>query len=221
MPREPKSDKAARFARIVDALERAMPEAKIALDYADDLQLLTSVMLSAQTTDVAVNKATPALFARFRTAADYARAGARGIAPYLRSLGLFNSKAKNLAAAMSAIAKNHAGRVPRTRAELEALPGVGQKTAGVVLVHLGAEPAFPVDTHIKRLAFRMGVTRNTDPDRIEHDLRALLPPDRWGRGHQLLIWHGRRVCHARAPQCESCGILQLCPRRGVARHSAR
>jgi endonuclease-3 len=212
---ESKEAKARRFSRIIDALDCAMPEAKIALDYADDVQLLASVMLSAQTTDVAVNKATPALFARFKSAADYAHAGEGQIAPYIRSLGLFRNKARNLAAAMAAIADRHGGRVPRTRAELEALPGVGPKTAGVVLIHLGAEHAFPVDTHIRRLSYRMGLTRNRDPDHIEVDLRALLAQERWGRGHQLLIWHGRRVCRARDPSCDRCIVAGLCPQKGV------
>jgi endonuclease-3 len=205
----------ARGLEILDRLAVAMPDARIELDFADDLQLLISVILSAQSTDAGVNRATPALFRSFPDAAAYAAAEPEALWPYLRTLGLFRNKAKAIVAAARVLLADHGGRVPRTRAALEALPGVGKKTAGVVLVHLGAEPAFPVDTHVGRLARRMGFTRQEDPDRVEEALRALFPIERWAGGHQLLVWHGRRCCAARAPACERCVVAGLCPRRGV------
>jgi endonuclease-3 len=205
----------------VDRLERAMPEVKIALEFGDDVQLLVSVILSAQSTDVGVNKVTPALFARYPDAASYAAARAEDLWPYIRTLGLYRNKAKAIVAATAAIAAEHGGRVPRTREALEALPGVGRKTAGVVLVHLGAAHAFPVDTHVGRVSRRLGLTRREDPSKVEQDLMALLPEERWAKGHQLFVWHGRRICIARAPACSRCPVAELCPKRGVPREIRR
>jgi len=198
-----------------------MPEARIALEFEDDVQLLVSVVLSAQSTDVGVNRATPALFAAFPDAAAYARARPEDLWPYIRSLGLFRNKAKAIVAAMQAIEREHGGRVPRTREALEALPGVGRKTAGVVLVHLGAGHAFPVDTHVGRVSRRLGLSREEDPAKVERDLMALVPEARWGEAHQLLVWHGRRTCSARAPVCSRCVLDDLCPKRGVPRAMRR
>jgi len=204
-----------RAAEVVRRLEGVLPGARIALDFADDVQLLVSVILSAQSTDVGVNKVTPALFAAFPDAAAYAAARPEALWPHIRSLGLFRNKAKAIVAAMQVIAAEHAGRVPRQREALERLPGVGRKTAGVVLVHLGAAPAFPVDTHVGRVARRLGFTRHEDPDRVEQDLMALVAEARWGSAHLLMVWHGRRTCAARAPACSRCALSDLCPRRGV------
>jgi len=198
-----------------------MPEARIALEFEDDVQLLVSVVLSAQSTDVGVNRATPALFAAFPDAAAYARARPEDLWPYIRSLGLFRNKAKAIVAAMQAIEREHGGRVPRTREALEALPGVGRKTAGVVLVHLGAGHAFPVDTHVGRVSRRLGLSREEDPAKVERDLMALVPEARWGEAHQLLVWHGRRTCSARAPACSRCVLDDLCPKRGVPKAMRR
>lgn len=192
-----------------------MPDVRIALEFGDDVQLLVSVILSAQSTDAGVNRASPALFARFPDAAAYAGARPEDLWPFIRSLGLFRNKAKAIVAAMQAIVREHGGRVPRTREALEALPGVGRKTAGVVLVHLGAGHAFPVDTHVGRVSRRLDLTRELDPDRVERDLSALLPEERWAKGHQLFVWHGRRICLARAPACSRCVLDDLCPKRGV------
>jgi endonuclease-3 len=194
-----------------------MPEARIALRYGGEVELLVSVILSAQCTDARVNLVTPALFARYPAAAAYARARPRDLWPFIRSCGLYRNKARNIVAAMRAIEAEHGGRVPRTRPELEALPGVGRKTAGVVLIHLGEGHHFPVDTHVGRLARRLGFARELDPGQVERRLMALLPPERWNRGHQLLVWHGRRVCSARAPDCGRCPVDDLCPKRGVER----
>jgi endonuclease-3 len=219
--RPPPDERRARAAEIVDRLERAMPDVRIALEFGDDVQLLVSVILSAQSTDVGVNRVTPALFARFPDAAAYAAAEPEDLWPYIRSLGLFRNKAKAIVAAMRAIAAEHGGRVPRAREALEALPGVGRKTAGVVLVHLGAAHAFPVDTHVGRVSRRLGLTRHEDPSRVERDLGALLPEERWAKGHQLFVWHGRRTCAARAPACSRCAVEELCPKRGVPRELRR
>jgi endonuclease III len=206
---------------ILDRLERAMPDVRIALEFGTDIELLVSVVLSAQSTDVGVNKVTPALSAAFPDAAAYAAAEPEALWPFIRSLGLFRNKARAIVAAMRAIVRDHGGRVPRERAALEALPGVGPKTAGVVLVHLGAAQAFPVDTHVGRVSRRLGLTRQEDPSRVEQDLMALVPEERWGRGHQLLVWHGRRTCAARAPACSRCVLDDLCPKRGVPRDLRR
>jgi endonuclease-3 len=137
------------------------------------------------------------------------------VEPYIQTCGLYRNKAKNIVAAAKALVAQHGGEVPRSREALEKLPGVGRKTAGVVCIHLGGDAAFPVDTHVKRLAGRLGFTRETDPDKVERDLQALLPPERWMKGHQLLVWHGRRTCFARSPACERCVVADLCPKRGV------
>jgi endonuclease III len=213
--RPPPAERRARAAEIVDRLERAMPDVRIALEFQDDLQLLVSVILSAQSTDAGVNRATPALFARFPDAAAYAAATPEELWPFIRSLGLYRNKAKAIVAAMQAIAREHGGGVPRTREALEALPGVGRKTAGVVLVHLGAAHAFPVDTHVGRVSRRLGLSREADPSKVERDLVRLLPEERWGKAHQLFVWHGRRTCVARAPACSRCPVAALCPKRGV------
>jgi endonuclease-3 len=204
-----------RAARVIDRLEEAMPEARIELDFRTDLELLVAVILSAQARDIRVNQATPGLFGAFPDAAAYAAARPEDLWPHVRTLGLFRNKAKAIVAAARAILEDHGGQVPRTREALESLPGVGRKTAGVVLVHLGAGHAFPVDTHVGRLARRLGLSGETDPDRVEADLSALLPPGRWGKGHQLLVWHGRRTCHARKPGCAACVVAGLCPKVGV------
>jgi endonuclease-3 len=215
--RAPAAARRARAREVLVRLEAAMPDVRIALEFRNDLELLVSVILSAQSTDVGVNRVTPALFARFPDAAAYAAAAPEDLWPFIRSLGLFRNKAKAIVAAMRVVDGEHAGKVPRTREALEALPGVGRKTAGVVLVHLGAGHAFPVDTHVGRVARRLDLSRERDPDKVERDLCALLPEERWGKGHQLLVWHGRRTCKALAPACSRCAVDALCPKRGVPR----
>ncbi len=206
----------ARALEIAGRLARAMPGARIALHFGNDVELLVAVVLSAQCTDVRVNMVTPALFERFPDAAAYGRARPEALWPFIRSCGLFRNKAKNIVRAMRAIAQEHGGRVPRDRAALEELPGVGRKTAGVVLIHLGASQAFPVDTHVGRVSRRLGLTREENPNKVERDLMALLPEARWGETHQLFVWHGRRTCTARKPACERCPLNDLCPKVGVA-----
>jgi endonuclease III len=215
MPRESREAKSARARRVVEKLDRAMPEARIALEYENELQLLVAVMLSAQTTDAVVNTVTPELFAKYRTAQDYARAKVPQLEKAIRRIGLYRGKARNLHAAMQRIAREYEGKLPRTREELYALPGVGWKTAGVVVNHAFGTPALPVDTHVGRVSRRLGFTRQEDPDKVEAELSALLPPEKWGRAHQLLIWHGRRTCIARKPHCSRCVVAQECPRIGV------
>ena len=214
MARESKEVKRARANKVIDALARKMPEAKIELDYKDDLQLLVAVMLSAQCTDKLVNTVTPSLFARNPTAAHYARSTPEALGEQIRRVGLWRTKAKNLHATMTLIAAA-GGQIPRTREALEELPGVGWKTAGVVANHAFGTPALPVDTHVGRLGRRLGFTAQEDARKVEADLSQLWPPERWGLAHQLLIWHGRRTCFARKPLCSSCVVADLCPRRGV------
>lgn len=215
MGRESHKARCARAVKVIDRLEAHMPQAKIELDARSPLELLVAVILSAQCTDKRVNLVTPALFARFPNAAAYAAATPGEVESFIKSCGLYRSKARNIIAAGRALVERHDGVVPTRRAELERLPGVGRKTAGVVCTHLGGDRAFPVDTHIRRLSRRMGLSGQSNPDKIELELQALLPEDRWARGHQLLVWHGRRTCFARAPACEGCVVRELCPRTGV------
>ncbi len=213
--KEPAPQKRARAVEIIKRLDHAMPEAKIELDYRSPLELVVAVALSAQTTDKRVNLVTPALFQRFPTAADYAKAEPAEVEGYLKTVGLFRNKTKNLIKLGQVLVEQHGGEVPTSRAALAELPGVGNKTAGVVTIHLGAETAFPVDTHILRLSKRLGLTAKTDPDDVEADLRKVVPEPLWFKAHQLIIWHGRRCCDALRPECHRCVVAELCPKKGV------
>lgn len=213
--RETNDAKRARAVEIISRLDAAMPEAKIELDYTTPLELVVAVALSAQTTDRRVNMVTPALFARFKTAADYAAVTSAEVEPFIKTVGLFRNKAKNLVKLGQVLMERHGGEVPGSREALSALPGVGNKTAGVVSIHLGTDVAFPVDTHILRLSKRLGFTNKTDPDDVEADLRKLVPQPLWFKGHQLIIWHGRRCCDALKPACHRCVVSDLCPKKGV------
>jgi endonuclease-3 len=215
MVAENRHDKARRALGILDRLGHAMPEARIELEHQTPLQLLVSVILSAQCTDRRVNMVTPPLFKDFPTASHYAAMTPEGLHPYLKTLGLYRAKSKALVALGARLEAEHQGHVPLSRAASAALPGVGNKTAGVVSMHIGGDEAFPVDTHVARLSHRMGLARGKTPDKVEAELQALLPKDRWFLGHQLLVWHGRRVCHARRPECDRCAVGALCPKKGV------
>jgi endonuclease III len=219
--RETIEAKRRRAIEVLDRLGTEMPEVRIQLDYHTPLELLVSVILSAQCTDKRVNMVTPALFQRFPDAQAYASVKPEVVEPFIRTCGLYRSKAKNIVAAAKALVAKHGGQVPTSREALEQLPGVGRKTAGVVCIHLGGDAAFPVDTHVKRLAGRLDFSRQHYPDKVEQDLQALLPRGRWAMGHQLLVWHGRRTCFARTPACERCVVADLCPKRGVRVKRAR
>lgn len=215
MARETTESKRRRAAEIVRLLDAAMPEAVIELDYQTPLQLLVAVLLAAQSTDKRVNIVSPALFRDFPTAAHFARSTPKKIEPYIKTVGLFRSKARHLVALGKALEEKHGGEVPTSRGLLEELPGVGKKTAGVVSMHIGGDTAFPVDTHVFRLSHRMGFTAAKVPDKVELDLRRVVEEPLWFKGHQLLVWHGRRVCHARKPECYRCVVKTFCPKRNV------
>ena len=192
------------------------PEAETALHHRTPLQLLVATILSAQCTDARVNQVTPALFAKYRTAADYARAAPGELEDDIRSTGFFNSKARSLRRAGAAIAAEHGGKVPDTMEALVKLPGVGRKTANVILGNaFGKDEGFVVDTHVGRLSRRMGLTRHTDPVKVEQDLIVLVPRGQRTVAAHRLIFHGRQICIARKPRCLECPILPLCPRVGV------
>jgi endonuclease-3 len=214
--RETVEEKRRRAAAVLRRLARAYPTARCSLDYSNPLELLVATVLSAQCTDVRVNLVTPELFRKYRTAADYARAPAGQLESDIRQTGFFNAKARSLRRAGATIAAEHGGRVPDTMEELLKLPGVGRKTANVILGNaFGKDEGFVVDTHVARVSRRLGFTRQGDPGRIERDLNALVP--KGGRtlaAHQL-IFHGRQVCVARRPRCEICPVNPLCPKVGV------
>jgi endonuclease III len=215
-PKESFEEKKRRAARVLRRLAKAYPEARCALDHRSPLELLVATILSAQCTDVRVNLVTPALFRKYRTAADYARAPAGELEEAIRSTGFFNAKARSLRLAGAAIAAEHGGKVPDTMEELVRLPGVGRKTANVILGNaFGKDEGFVVDTHVARLARRLGFTRQTDPRRIEEDLVALVAKGRRTMAAHELIFHGRRVCVARKPRCGICPVNPLCPKVGV------
>jgi endonuclease-3 len=215
--RETLPEKKARGRKIFQRLARAYPDAKTALGFSNPLELLVATILSAQTTDARVNMVTPSLFRKYKTAADYARAPAGVLEAEIRSTGFFNSKAKSLRRAGAAIAAEHGGRVPDTMEALVKLPGVGRKTANVVLGNaFGKDEGFVVDTHVGRLARRLGLTRETDPAKVENDLVAIVPEGRRALAAHQLILHGRKICLARRPKCDICPVLPLCPRVGVS-----
>jgi endonuclease-3 len=206
-----KPDKA-RVARIIALLKREYPEAHCELDYRTPFELLVATILSAQCTDARVNLVTPALFARYPTPAALAAARQEDVEALIRSTGFFRNKARSLIGMAQAIGAGHAGSVPSTMAELQVLPGVGRKTANVILGNAyGKNEGITVDTHVARLATLLGLTRQTTPEKIEQDLMTLVPRKDWTLISHLLIWHGRRVCIARRPRCESCVLNRICP----------
>jgi endonuclease III len=203
--------KRARIGPIVERLERAHPDAAIALRSRSELELLVAVMLSAQTTDVNVNRVTERLFAKYRLPEDYLAVPVEELERDIYQTGFFRQKAKAIRGTMRMLIEEFEGRVPRRLEELVRLPGVARKTANVVAAELGDPQGIVVDTHVRRLSQRLGLTRHVDPVKIERDLQRLVPRGRWGIFPHLLIWHGRRVCTARAPRCEDCVLSDLCP----------
>ena len=205
----PKRD---RIRPIIERLAAAHPDAVIALRFRDDVELLVSVMLSAQTTDVTVNRVTERLFRKYRRPEDYLAVPEAELEADLRPTGTFRQKARNLRGAMGLLVEEFDGRVPTRLEDLVRLPGVGRKTANVVAAELGVTQGIVVDTHVRRLSQRLGLTRQQDPVKIERDLQWLVPREDWARFPHLLIWHGRRICIARRPLCEDCPLApDLCP----------
>jgi endonuclease III len=203
--------KRARILPIIERLLVAHPDATIALKSRSDLELLVAVMLSAQTTDVNVNRVTEKLFVKYRRPEDYLAVPAAELERDIFATGFFRQKAKSLRGTMKMLLEDFDGQVPRRLDELVRLPGVARKTANVVAAELGEPQGIVVDTHVRRLSQRLGLTREEDPVKIERDLMKLVPREHWGVFPHLLIWHGRRVCLARKPRCENCVLSELCP----------
>jgi endonuclease III len=203
-----------RARRINRELAELYPDARTELNFSTPLELLVATVLSAQTTDKGVNMVTPVLFARYRTAADYAAADRDDVEKIIKSTGFFRAKTATLIALGQALCDRYGGEVPGKLKDLVTLPGVGRKTANVVLGNAFGVPGITVDTHFARLSRRFGWTTQTDPDKIEADVGSLFPRSEWTMLSHRLIWHGRRVCHARRPACGACGVARWCPSYG-------
>lgn len=210
-------DKKARALAILKVLKKTFPDAEIELNYdkSDPWQLLVVVALSAQTTDKKVNQISKALFERFKTVYDFARSSPSEIEPYIKSIGLYRNKAKNLVLAAKKVVESFGGEVPKTREELESLAGVGQKTSAVIVSNAFHIPALAVDTHVARTTRRLGLTKCTSPSKIEEELTELFGPKHLLDAHHTLIFLGRRICLAKKPRCSTCPLLPLCPQIGV------
>jgi endonuclease-3 len=204
---------AARIAEIFRRFEAASPDPRTELEYRSPYMLLVAVVLSAQATDKSVNKATEKLYAVANTPRQMLALGEAGLTPFIASIGLFRMKAKNVVALSRILIEQYGGEVPLNREALQALPGVGRKTASVVLNELGVEPAIAVDTHVFRVAHRLGLSRGKTPDEVERDLMAIVPEGGKTRAHHWLILHGRYTCIARKPKCAQCLVADLCPSR--------
>jgi endonuclease-3 len=213
-----------RVERLIEIWQKVYPDAHTELNFKNPLELLIATILSAQCTDKRVNMVTPALFKKYRTAKDYANASQAELESAIKSTGFFRNKAKSIRGATSRIAEKFGGKVPSTMEELRELPGVGRKTANVVLGNaFGKNEGIVVDTHVTRLSQRLGLTKHKDAEKIERDLMKLVPREHWTNWSHWLIWHGRRRCYARKPDCSNCEVFKLCPsgkvflRMGVAR----
>lgn len=209
---ESEAAKAARVKKIMHGLHTTYPDAHCELNFSNPLELLVATILSAQCTDKQVNIVTANLFKKYKTAADYAQVAPAELEQDVHSLGFFRNKTKSIQNACRNIVEKHRGEVPKTMDELQALGGVGRKTANVVLGNaFGINVGVTVDTHVVRLSARLGLTLETDPEKIEQDLMKLVPQDKWAIFSHWLIWHGRRRCFARSPECPQCEIRALCP----------
>jgi endonuclease-3 len=202
----------ARAQKIMELLEKEHPDATIALHYKNPLELLVATILSAQATDEQINAITPKLFQKYKTAKDYADAERTELEQDIRSSGFYHNKARNIQNAAKMLVENYNEKVPNTMEELVKLPGVARKTANIVLFNAyGIIAGVAVDTHVRRLAQRLGLSENSDPNKIEKDLMNLVPKDKWMRITDLLIFHGRRVCTAKKPRCDACVLNKICP----------
>ena len=209
--RESREAKRARARKIVRAFKKAYPDAKIALDFENPLELLVATILSAQCTDERVNMVTPALFEKYRSAGDYARAEAATLEQEVRSTGFYRAKSRAIIGMAKALVDKHGGEVPRLREALRELPGVGLKTANVILGNAFGEQAIAVDTHVFRVSQRLGLARAEDPDEIHDQLVEVLPRGEWTLATHLFQSHGRRCCSAKKPLCPACPVRTLCP----------
>jgi len=205
-----------RAVKVLDLLEKEYPDARVTLDFKDPLQLLIATILAAQCTDERVNIVTKDLFQKYRRAADFARADLRTLEEEIRPTGFYHNKAKSILACCQKIVDKFNGQVPQTLEELTALSGVGRKTANIILGNAYGQQAIAVDTHVKRVTYRLGWAKSDDPNKIEFELMEVMPRGRWTMACHQLVFHGRRVCTAKNPQCPTCPVNKLCPKIGVS-----
>lgn len=205
-------DQRTRMLKVIDLLETVHSDAKIALKYTNPLELLVATILSAQCTDTKVNMVTEKLFKKYTKAEDYAQADLNELELDIKSTGFYRNKAKNIKKCCQILVENYNSQIPKTMEEMLELPGVARKTANIVLANAyGIVEGIAVDTHVRRVAKRLGFTEHEDPNKIEEDLMTIVPRDKWARFTDLLIFHGRRICTARKPNCQGCVLNQLCP----------
>jgi endonuclease III len=213
MPPETKTAKNTRALNILRALQKLYPDARTELEHSNPFELLISTILSAQATDKSVNEASPALFKKYPNALALSQATPEEVAPYIKTIGLYRNKAKHIVGTAKKLSEHFNGEVPNDFESITTLPGVGRKTANVVLSNAFGRPAIAVDTHVGRLSRRLVLSKHDNPDKVEQDLEALFPKEQWIFIHHALILHGRRVCDARKPKCEECVLKKLCPSR--------
>jgi len=204
-------------AKVLDILAKEYPAARVTLDFSNPLELLVATILAAQCTDERVNRVTQDLFRKYRASADYARADQEKFEEEIRSTGFFRNKAKNILLCCRKLVTQFHGQVPQTLEELTSLPGVGRKTANIILGNAFGKQAIAVDTHVKRVTHRLGWAKSEDPDKIEFELMEVMPPERWTLACHQLVFHGRKICMAKNPQCPVCPVAKYCPRIGVSR----
>jgi len=202
--------------KVLDILGKQYPDARVTLDFKDPLQLLIATILAAQCTDERVNVVTKDLFKKYRRAADYAKADLRNLEEEIRPTGFYRNKAKSVIACCQRIVNKFNGQVPQTLEELTSLSGVGRKTANIILGNAYGQQAIAVDTHVKRVTHRLGWAKSDEPDKIEFELMEVIPQDRWTMACHQLVFHGRKVCMAKKPQCPTCPVAKFCPKIGVS-----
>ncbi len=213
MPKRYKKEIKARAAHVIELLNIRYPKPEKLLHSSNPWELLVATVLAAQCTDARVNIVTPALFTKFPTVYDYAKADLEEMKEYVKSTGFYHNKAKNIIAAANIVVSSHNGEVPQTMQELVKLPGLGRKTANCVLCGaFGINIGIAVDTHVKRICYRLGLTDETDPDKVEKDLLAVFPESEWGNVNHKMVWFGRHVCTARSPKCSECEMNDFCPK---------
>lgn len=202
--------------KVLDILQKEYPDARVTLDFKDPLQLLIATILAAQCTDERVNQVTKDLFKKYRKPSDYAGTDLKTLEAEIRSTGFFRNKAKSIIGCCQTLVQKFGGQVPRTLEELTSLPGVGRKTANILLGNAFNQQAIAVDTHVKRVTHRLGWAKSDDPDKIEFELMEVIPQNRWTLSCHQIVFHGRRVCMAKDPQCPACPVAKLCPKIGIS-----